>query len=348
MVYFYSVDGTLLATYGNGSNSDYNVYFAGKQIWEEGSGGGRPVYPDRLGSHVRHFPYGSEPSGGGQEDRVKFATYYRDQTSTLDYARNRYYSRSIARFTSPDPYIASGGPADPQSWNRYSYVQNDPVNWNDSTGLWKQRPEDPLPVGYCYNNPLDPICRSGSMGMGGPGDPGVADTPDGVAVTTAARSVYPNWYATAVRNQAVRVASGVLAQAREECLALFNVGGLGLDPVSLLSSLAGPNSEYGQIRYGVLDDYIVAQTTPLVLPPGDTDNTAGHGYAFVTLNDSVSGGWHSENPTNQAATILHELAHAYEYIYGMGTSGLQPEVGTVQEMAAASKANAALIRERCF
>jgi RHS repeat-associated protein len=48
---------------------------------------------------------------------------------------NRYYARSIGRFTTPDPYIASGGPADPQSWNRYSYVQNDPVNFSDPEGL---------------------------------------------------------------------------------------------------------------------------------------------------------------------------------------------------------------------
>lgn len=149
MVYFYSVDGTVLATYGNGSNSDYNVYFAGKQIWEEGSAGGRSVWPDRLGSLAAHFPYGDEPSTTTQ-DRVKFATYYRDSTSTLDYARNRYYSRAIGRFTTPDPYGGSAKPGNPQSWNRYAYAGNDPVNFNDPGGLdpwWVPNPEDSLP-GY--------------------------------------------------------------------------------------------------------------------------------------------------------------------------------------------------------
>jgi uncharacterized protein RhaS with RHS repeats len=50
-------------------------------------------------------------------------------------AVNRYYSSTLARFTTPDPYRASGGPADPQSWNRYTYVQNDPVNFSDPSGL---------------------------------------------------------------------------------------------------------------------------------------------------------------------------------------------------------------------
>jgi RHS repeat-associated protein len=136
LVYFYGVEGNLLATYGDGVNSDYNVYFGAKLVWAEASPGiaAGPVTLDRLGSAVRHFPYGDEPSTTTQ-DRVKFATYYRDSTSTLDYARNRYYSRSIGRFTTPDPSGRSVRLADPQSWNRYSYVQNDPVNANDPSGL---------------------------------------------------------------------------------------------------------------------------------------------------------------------------------------------------------------------
>jgi RHS repeat-associated protein len=63
-----------------------------------------------------------------------FATYRRDATG-LDYANQRYYSSTVARFLTPDPYQASGGPADPQSWNRYAYVQNDPINFTDPTGL---------------------------------------------------------------------------------------------------------------------------------------------------------------------------------------------------------------------
>jgi hypothetical protein len=48
---------------------------------------------------------------------------------------NRYYARTIARFTTPDPYGGSAKPGNPQSWNRYTYVGNDPVNRNDPSGL---------------------------------------------------------------------------------------------------------------------------------------------------------------------------------------------------------------------
>mgnify|MGYP000940732449 CR=1 FL=1 len=41
----------------------------------------------------------------------------------------------------PDPYRAGGGPGDmgnPSSWNRYSYVESDPVNLMDPEGLYTQ------------------------------------------------------------------------------------------------------------------------------------------------------------------------------------------------------------------
>jgi RHS repeat-associated protein len=95
-------------------------------------------WPDRLGSIGRYYPYGEERQATAN-DTFKFATYIRSSKTGLDYANQRYYSTQIARFTSPDPYQASGGPGDPQSWNRYAYVQNDPVNANDPSGLQLQR-----------------------------------------------------------------------------------------------------------------------------------------------------------------------------------------------------------------
>jgi RHS repeat-associated protein len=148
------IEGNVPATYGDQSNTDYNVYFGGKLIWAEASAGlaAGPVGTDRLGSVVwrngtanRYFPYGQEAAATGQ-DRTKFATYYRDETTSFDYARNRYYSTFIARFTTPDPYRASGGPADPQSWNRYSYTRGDPVNRADPSGLLDCPPISGAPV----------------------------------------------------------------------------------------------------------------------------------------------------------------------------------------------------------
>jgi len=48
----------------------------------------------------------------------------------------------VSRFLQADSYRASGGVDDPQSWNRYSYTRNNPVNRVDPSGL-QDRPPPP-------------------------------------------------------------------------------------------------------------------------------------------------------------------------------------------------------------
>ena len=100
---------------------------------------GRRVAPsDRLGSDLtsglKLMPYGEEIQPPNvPNDRTKFATYHRD-ASGLDYADQRYYAPGSGRFLTADPYLASGGPGTPNSWNRFAYVESDPVNAVDPTG----------------------------------------------------------------------------------------------------------------------------------------------------------------------------------------------------------------------
>jgi GH24 family phage-related lysozyme (muramidase) len=48
----------------------------------------------------------------------------------------------INHFLQPDTVIPNS--ANPQSWNRYSYVQNRPMNFNDPTGHWTNETNDPV------------------------------------------------------------------------------------------------------------------------------------------------------------------------------------------------------------
>jgi len=78
------------------------------------------------------------------------------------------------RFNSPDPSRASGGPGDPGSWNRYSYVQGDPVNFHDPSGLLQAAP-DGIEGGDCVHLYVDGIsygCVGGGGGGGGAGGGG--------------------------------------------------------------------------------------------------------------------------------------------------------------------------------
>ncbi len=53
------------------------------------------------------------------------------------YLRGRYYDPTIGRFLTRDPLPAST--REPQSLNAYPYVQNNPVNRVDPTGLFSQQ-----------------------------------------------------------------------------------------------------------------------------------------------------------------------------------------------------------------
>ncbi|MCU1264588.1 MAG: repeat-associated core domain [Acidobacteria bacterium] len=73
--------------------------------------------------------------GGTDANRWDYGLTERDQTSGLDHTWFRKYESKSGRWTSPDPYRGSIVLANPQTFNRYSYVRNDAMNLLDPTGL---------------------------------------------------------------------------------------------------------------------------------------------------------------------------------------------------------------------
>lgn len=73
--------------------------------------------------------------GASDNERKKFTGYERDTETGLDFAQARYHGNIQGRFTSPDPFSGSAIMADPQTFNRYAYCRNNPVNSSDPTGL---------------------------------------------------------------------------------------------------------------------------------------------------------------------------------------------------------------------
>jgi RHS repeat-associated protein len=67
--------------------------------------------------------------------RQKFTGYEADAETGLNFAQARYQSSVQGRFTSVDPLLASASVTNPQSFNRYTYVVNNPVNLTDPTGM---------------------------------------------------------------------------------------------------------------------------------------------------------------------------------------------------------------------
>lgn len=105
-----------------------------------------------LASVKRHdyLPFGEEMGGpqvgliGGRTGtpgyaadtvRQKFTGYEFDAETGLNYAQARYQSSVQGRFNSVDPLGRSATVANPQSFNRYTYVMNNPTGLTDPSGL---------------------------------------------------------------------------------------------------------------------------------------------------------------------------------------------------------------------
>jgi RHS repeat-associated protein len=99
-------------------------------------------------------PWGGETGRSSNQafQPHRYTSYERDANGGDDAMMRRYQSAQ-SRFSQPDPYDGSYNLTDPQSLNRYAYVQNDPVNFIDPSGLdlegqFANDPDGMNPVGY--------------------------------------------------------------------------------------------------------------------------------------------------------------------------------------------------------
>ncbi len=164
--YYYDGDGHRIKKIDSSGTTVF-VYDAGGQLIAEytagnpSSGGTSYLTSDHLGSTrlviksdgtttttTRHdfLPFGEEIQAGiggrttGQgyvadTVRQKFTQKERDIESGLDYFGARYYSSAQGRFTSVDPSMVSARTVNPQTWNRFLYVINNPLRYVDPSGM---------------------------------------------------------------------------------------------------------------------------------------------------------------------------------------------------------------------
>jgi RHS repeat-associated protein len=89
--------------------------------------GGYPV-------QKQHFlPFGDEMPIQAGTNSKKFTGHERDPETGMDYMMARYYEAPLGRFLSVDPGTDTDR-LDPQSWNKYAYVRNNPIRRSDPTG----------------------------------------------------------------------------------------------------------------------------------------------------------------------------------------------------------------------
>jgi RHS repeat-associated protein len=352
-LYFYGISGQKMGTY-NVSRTvytntlsilavDVNVYFGSRTIVSRSGTMAR----DRLGSSrmggSKYYPYGEEQQVTAQ-DRDKFGTYYRDGTTGLDYAQNRYYANTLGRFTSPDPYVASGGPGDPGSWNRYSYTRGDPINRLDPSGLSDTCPECLISItvfGSTGPVPTNPNQFPYLVGS-------IKEWDDQRGTGTAATDDQgnPKKFASRLRSAFKQALS---ALDTDDCKRLFGLDG-SPDAVSVLTRLVGSDPTVGIILFDSISSPPgeVTSATAAGYNPYSKDIGAGaslllYSFVQVTLN-TAAGSFATGSTRSQAVTLLHELGHVFNRLYGPQSTRIVDDAGNLDR----SRNNSKTIEDNCF
>jgi RHS repeat-associated protein len=102
--------------------------------------GTRRVQTDPTGTEEGQdtsLPYGDGVTQTASDDpsTQHYAQLTFDPETGLDHAEARQYTPWMGRWTAPDPYNGSYDLSNPQSMNRYSYVNNNPLGFVDPSGL---------------------------------------------------------------------------------------------------------------------------------------------------------------------------------------------------------------------
>jgi RHS repeat-associated protein len=249
--------------------------------------------------------YGVERTSSAN-DAEKFATYYRDAKTGLDYAINRYYWSGLGRFLTADPYEATAdganNPVEPQSWNRYAYVLSDPMNGFDPTGLFIQKPQDWGWGGV----PLADI-------FGFQRDIASYPTPRQKQQARSEAKLYERLEKAYVK--------AIEALHDPNCAGLFNTSGRGLNPETLLRELYN-GGQYGSISFadlgparkvGSTATWTNATTTGISIHERVEGQLVHAGLSGVNIkihNDKTAP-WSEGSLVDNAITLLHELGHAF-------------------------------------
>ncbi len=183
----YDAFGKLVAEYGTASEGLGGVKYV-QQDWQ---GSVRTVTNNNgfVVARTDHQAFGGEVGYGtgqrsveqgynvGKVTKQGYGLTENDQGSGQQHTWFRKLETSAGRWTGPDPYKGSMSLGNPQSFNRYSYVENQPTNFVDPSGLLYIL--YCTYIGYMADMPGFPSVYSchlveiGGGGIGGPREPPV-------------------------------------------------------------------------------------------------------------------------------------------------------------------------------
>jgi RHS repeat-associated protein len=313
----------------------------------------KAITPNRLASEAKHFPYGETDGTPPADTKDYFATYRRDGTG-LDYAWNRYYSPTMGRFTTADPYEGSVSLGNPHSWNRYTYTDNNPVNYLDPTGLLTVNEIQAL-IGSVLNNvaPNIPMTIHVQAGL------------EALATNTVMLYHFSSYIGWSSQLPFMQNSSSSQPVPRPGTLMVKNLkkDGFHFDRVfeiihDLMNTINKDCLNFLESGGTSAQEYTQALLDNNLLATGQFDNTIAafngtggsdvpEGYAAIVVNTdgaffnsgfTIPGSNSTAGTARaQASILLHELAH------GLGSSGFLPDRNNKN----AGKQNNEMIEKNC-
>ena len=278
----------------------------------------RTVYFD-----VAYAPYGEDYGDSGTTD-VSFAGMDQTMITDLFDGMFREYHPRQGRWISPDPAgLAAGNPADPQSWNRYAYVANNPLGYVDASGL-ACYPLELQMFGHCpiaqpaFGQGWNEFFVLGYFYMANECDTGYCFVPTGLFVWDSlahGQSAANNGTNCAPLTPGcsnVPTALQVKQFVQQQCLGQFNNSSLGgaVNFMSMASPVIGPNplgstiEDVGgtTLKYGVYQFFNSASQSMAGTPFGSMSGIVAEGIETIAKDVVL--------PVAVGATGLQVIAHA--------------------------------------
>ena len=105
----------------------------------DGAGDPHPQAGQLVGEVTRYYPFGGyRAAPTAQQSAISdrgYTGHKHNDDLGLIYMNARFFVVSIGRFASADTIVPN--PTNPQSYNRYSYVRNNPLGYRDPTGHYE-------------------------------------------------------------------------------------------------------------------------------------------------------------------------------------------------------------------
>ena len=315
--------------------------------------------------------------GATDQFRSRFAGTEGDAGTGLEHTLWRKMESRSGRWTSVDPYRGSMRRGDPQSFNRYSYVGNDPINFTDPSGLFLAGPNtrySNITISGVINESVTVVdSYDASISFFGGSvfgrvveaglDPGGGFVDYGGGEIGDFGGILPDPQTPTSPQLQSAINSATSALTRESCRNLFSSL---INPITLLNNLASGNAGIGSIRFADLrppqgGTVTAAETTPILgsrtvtRPDGTTFRQSMIRGATITINSNPAapfqagygGRFGVSEEVNRAITLIHELGHAANLIYGANSSGITNDPpGLLGGIA--SRLNSERIFKDCF